>query len=537
MQTGTTPQAPQKLSEEQKRATKENQKPDASIIAEYSDRGYEISSKIIAQIKGQATPFVTAPNNIKGLSKNANLVPRDHVCDEKNITPNALVAVVRDNSTETSAIYKGTKTPDSASGSIDKDTTIAVGSVTKMFTSSALLKLWDNELTEEKKGKAKVKENEGLAPKNFPDGIDTKLSHFMDGLNKKFSECTYLKTIEKAEHYKDVTLRDLLNHTHALGSRDEEKIAAAQMENPSKRFSCSELVEFSKQQDNPKDEFGKFKYGNLGTELAGMVIESVTGKKYEKALKDLVLEPVGAQNTGIKGVSEAETKTSAGYCYITPFPHGGKEYSGEMNLNTAGNSMAAGGLKTTAEDADKFIRKFLSENAGENSLFKNQEVVEALFRDKDKEGKHNICGVNKYTDENGNVVYGHNGHNGLSEASLKFNPKTGESFFYGAVGETLSFAVAKETLLQSGVIEPKLGDILSRRDELKEVGFDFNKMKSEVDKNMLFAGIAKEANRALEIEKSEKYSEARVAPDAPSSSPRATTTSAPFPPPEIGGRQ
>ena len=53
---------------------------------------------------------------------------------------------------------------------------------------------------------------------------------------------------------------------------------------------------------------------------------------------------------------------------------------------------------------------------------------------------------------------------------------------------------------------------------------------------MLFAEIAKEANRALEIAKSEKYSEARVAPDAPGS-PRATTTSAPFLPPsspEIG---
>ena len=468
--------------------------------------GCEISSEIIAKIKGQATPFVTAPNNIKGLSDNVNLVPRDHVCDEPNIAPNAVVAVVRKDGVEQSAIYKGTKTPDPASGSIDKDTTIAVGSVTKMYTSSALLKLWDNELTAEKSGEL------GDKAKNFPQGIDTPLSHFMDGLKKKFPDCTYLETIEKTKHYPQVTLRDLLNHTHALGSRDEEKIAAAQMENPSKLFSCSESVEFSKQ--DPKDKFGKFKYGNLGTELAGMVIESVTGKKYEEALKDLVLDPVGAKNTGIKGTSEAETKTSAGYCYITPFIHDGIEYSGEMNLNTAGNSMAAGGLKTTAEDADKFIRKFLSEKAGENSLFKNQEVVEALFRDKDKEGKHNICGVNKYTDEKGNVVYGHNGHNGLSEASLKFNPKTGESFFYGAVGETLSFAVAYETLIKSGIEKPELGEILSRRDELKEAGFDFKKMKSMVDENMPFAEIAERA-------KSEKFSEGAVSSErSPISSPR-----------------
>ena len=514
MKNESTPPSLQKLSEEQKKIIKENRNPEASIIAEYLALGCEISSEIIARIKGQATPFVPTPGNIGELSKNVGLVPSNLVCDGQNINAHAVVAVVRKDGVEQSAIYKGTKTPDPASGSIDKDTTIAVGSVTKMFTSSALLKLWDNELTAEKSDAL------GDKAKNFPQGIDTPLSHFMDGLKEKFPGCTYLETIEKTEHYPQVTLRDLLNHTHALGSRDEEKIAAAQMENPSKLFSCSESVEFSKQ--DPKDKFGEFKYSNLGTELAGMVIESVTGKKYEEALKGLVLEPVGAKNTGIKGVPEAETKTSAGYCYITPFSHDGKEYSGEMNLNTAGNSRAAGGLKTTAEDADKFIRKFLSEKAGENSLFKNQEVVEALFRAKDKEGKHNICGVNRYTDEKGNVVYGHNGDNALSEASLKFNPKTGESFFYGAVGETLSFAVAYETLIKSGIEKPELGDILSRRDELKEAGFDFKKMKSMVDEKMPFAEIAEGAIKTLERAKSEKSSGREgVSDTSPSPSPRS----------------
>jgi CubicO group peptidase (beta-lactamase class C family) len=517
------PPSLQKLSEEQKKIIKENQNPDASIIAEYSALGCEISSEIIAKIRGNTAPFVTSPTNIGNLSQSdAGIDLSKFVPDGQNINLHALVAVVtNEKGTVKSSLITGTTTPDPASGSIDKDTTIAVGSVTKMFTSAALLKLWDEELTATKKAKiANQSEELTEQPKNFPQGIDTPLSHFMDGLKEKFPDCTYLKTIEKAEHYPQVTLRDLLNHTHALGSRDEEKIAVAQMENPSKRFSCSELVEFSKQ--DPKDKFGEFKYSNLGTELAGMVIELVTDKKYEEALKDLVLDPVGAKNTGIKGTEEAEKNTSSGYCFITPFLHGEKEYSGEMNLNNAGNSMAAGGIKTTAEDGDKFIRKFLSETAGETSLFQNREVVEALFRDKDNEGKHNICGVNKYTVEKGNVFYGHNGDNGLSEASLKFNPKTGESFFYAAVGETLSFAVAYETLKKSGIEKPELGEILSRRDELKEVGFDFSKMKSMVDEKKPFAEIAEGANIALERAKSEKSSEEVVPSErSPSSSPRA----------------
>jgi len=429
--------------------------------------------------------------------------------------------VTNQDGTVKSSLITGTTTPDPASGPIDKDTTIAVGSVTKMFTSAALLKLWDNELTATKKAES-TNPSEELKeqPKNFPDGIDTRLSHFMGRLKDKFPDCNYLKTIEEAGHYDKVTLRDLLNHTHALGGRDDKKIAVAQMQDPSKQFSCSESVKFS-QPKGEEEKFGTFKYGNLGTELAGMVIELVTKKPFDKALKDLVLDPVDAKNTGIKGTEEAEKKTSSGYCYITPFTYKGKEYSGEMNLNNAGNSMAAGGIKTTAEDGDKFIRKFLSEEAGEKSLFSNSEVVASLWKDKNQDGKHNICGVNKYKDEEGNVFYGHNGDNALSEASLKFNPKTGEVVFYAAVGETLSFAVAYESLKKSGTEKPELGEVLSRRDELREAGFGFKEMKSMVDEEKPFAKIAEEANKTLEREKSKKSSEEVVSSGgSPNTSPR-----------------
>ena len=56
---------------------------------------------------------------------------------------------------------------------------------------------------------------------------------------------------------------------------------------------------------------------------------------------------------------------------------------------------------------------------------------------------------------------------------------------------------------------------------------------------MPFGEIAEGANKALEKAKSEKSSgQEGVLDTLPNSSPRAKTTSAPFPPPpEIGGRQ
>ena len=392
-----------------------------------------------------------------------------------------------------SSLIHGTKSPYHSSEPIDENTTIAVGSVTKMFTSAALLKLWDQELTAKKSG--------GLADgqtENFPDGIDTRLSHFTTGLKAKFPDCTFLATIEAAPHYPQVTLRDLLNHTHALGGRDEEKIAKAQMDNPDKQFSCAESVQFSNY--NPSDKFGEFKYSNLGTELSGMVMELVSEKTYDEVLQDAVLDPVGATRSKIKTVNETDANSTLGYCYITPCELGEeesrKEYSGEMNLNTSGNSRAAGGLKTTPEDADKFIRKFLSQEAGESSLFENSEVVEALWRDKEKPEKHNICGVNNY----GDGTFGHNGDNGLSESSLKYNPTTRESFYYAAVGETLTFAVAYEMLSKQKEPGTKIAkeEVFLKQEELLKAGFGFEEMKSMVDQGVSFGKIAENLNVVIE---------------------------------------
>lgn len=127
---------------------------------------------------------------IRDLSSKPALTSR-HICDEHNIAPNAIQAMRRgiteDGSVQVrSSLIHGKKSPDLDSEPIDQDTTIAVGSVTKMFTSAALLKLWDQELTTRKSGLA-----EGQS-QNFPNGIDTQLSRFIDRLKDKFLECSYL---------------------------------------------------------------------------------------------------------------------------------------------------------------------------------------------------------------------------------------------------------------------------------------------------------------------------------------------------------
>ncbi|GDX36329.1 hypothetical protein LBMAG18_08400 [Alphaproteobacteria bacterium] len=414
----------------------------------------------------------------------------DHRCDESNITAYAMQAGYFKNNQLQSLSLQGVTSLEQDGKAINEDTTFLVGSLTKMYTSASLLKLWDNELSEKKAYDLASDDPKKLPSDNFPVGIDTPLSHFMERLKTKFPESTYLSQIEKVDHYPKITLRDLLNHTHALGARDEEKIAKFQLKNPNQDFSCAQLVEFSKY--NPQDKYGEFKYGNLGCELSGMIIELVTNKSYPKALKDLVLDQVEAKSSYIKFPSIKDSNTVKGYCYIATCQLEGEYYpGGEMNFNTSGNSLASGALITNYADADKFISKFLNKDL-EKSLFANPEVIKSLYRDEGVDEKHRLCGVNKYPDG----TFGHNGHSGSGEASLRFNPKTSETFFYCATGETLTYAVAYEILdiqrKDAGINkEISEDETIAKRNEMIKSGYDFLKIKKMHDDGLSFENIAR----------------------------------------------
>lgn len=428
----------------------------------------------------------------------------DHNCDEPNITAYAMQAGYFKNNQLQSLSLQGFTSLEQDGKAINEDTTFSVGSLTKMYTSASLLKLWDDELSEKKAHYLTSDDPKKFPSDNFPDGIDTPLSHFMERLKTKFPESTYLSQIEKVDHYPQITLRDLLNHTHALGARDEEKITKFLLENPNKEFSCAELVEFTKY--NPQDKYGEFKYSNLGCELSGMIIELVTNKPYRQALKDLVLDQVEAKSSYVKSPSIIDSNTVKGYCYITPCPLDGEYYpGGEINYNTTGNSLAAGALITNYADADKFISKFLNKDL-EKSLFANGEVIDSLYRDEGVDEKHRLCGVDKYPDG----TFGHNGHNGSGEASLRFNPKTSETFFYCATGETLTYAVAYEILDIQGKdtgIKKEISreETIAKRNEMIKSGYDFPKIKKMHDDGLSFENIARTVITEL-AQKKEKSS-------------------------------
>ncbi len=462
---------------------------DLAIINFFSEKNYDIDTNKLAIIKLEIS---------NSLSTNAsNPSQSSEILAKENLTLTSIVNTqINKDGEVVSQLTLGTKTPDPSSPKIDGDTSFAVGSVTKMFTSATLLKLWDEELS---------KKNQGIISDsnlNFPNGIDTKLSHFMERLKEKNPECRYLNEIEKMPHYQEVSLRDLLNHTHALGSRDDEKLAKLQLDNPDKQFSPQEIVNSSLKDSDP--QYGKFKYGNLGAELSAMIIELVTQKTFDKAIEETLLDPLKLSRTEMKSPNSPENFAS-GYAYITPFTSDGKEYKGEIDYNKSGNAVGAGGIITNAQNGAKFMQAFLADDVNSGSLFTNQEVINSLFRDKDKDQPHVICGVKKFSDGS----FGHSGDNGNSEAEFKYDPKTKITSTYMASGENLTRIIATEQLIKEGNTKPDDLQKYYRVQELNKVGYDFKEILKELESGKSMAEIATKSK--------EKITEAR---SSPSTSPR-----------------
>ena len=98
----------------------------------------------------------------------------------------------------------------------------------------------------------------------------------------------------------------------------------------------------------------KFAYNNSGYFLLGVVIEKITGKKYQQALQDMILTPIGLKDTGYDWPGTILPRRAAGY-----------EGRGENIRNAAALDMqqpySAGSLYSTVLDLLKWEQTLYTE--------------------------------------------------------------------------------------------------------------------------------------------------------------------------------
>jgi CubicO group peptidase (beta-lactamase class C family) len=186
-------------------------------------------------------------------------------------------------------------------------TKFRVGSITKQFTSMLIMQLREQ-------GKVKLED----------------------------SVCAYVTPCPDA--WKRVTIHHLLTHTSGIPTYTG--IASWQRENMVPK-TIDQMVAIFRDLPLQWVPGEKYAYNNSGYFVLGVVIEKITGKKYEQALQEMILSPLGLSDTGYDWSSTIITRRASGYTGR------GTEIKNAPALDMQ-QPYAAGSLYSTAEDLLKW---------------------------------------------------------------------------------------------------------------------------------------------------------------------------------------
>ncbi|MCP4110552.1 MAG: serine hydrolase [Desulfobacteraceae bacterium] len=171
-----------------------------------------------------------------------------------------------------------------------------------------------------------------------------------------------------------ITIRQLLNHTSGL--RDyvfdqESDFIQIMLENPDKLWSPEETIEYVKQNLPPLFPPGQgANYADTNYQLAGLIIEKVVGKPLHESYRQLLFDPLHMEHTYME-FRETPRPAIPGrlpsHVYMDDFDY--------TSMRTLSAEWGGGGLQTTTEDMNRFIRAFV-----QNGIFADLSLKEDMLK-------------------------------------------------------------------------------------------------------------------------------------------------------------
>jgi D-alanyl-D-alanine carboxypeptidase len=204
----------------------------------------------------------------------------------------------------------------------------------------------------------------------------------------------------------DITLGQLLNHTSGIPEFIEEQaFKDALLASPLVAPPPVQLLSYI---ENPEPTFTpgtEYKYSNSDNIIVGLMIEAATGRSYERALHRLVAVPFGLFDTTLP--SDAQLPR--------PFVHGYSRDETGMPEDVskdiaAGWAWASGGVVSTPEDANEFVRRYVTGQETNSKTHAQQFQFVPGSSDPPGPGT-NSAGLAIFRYETGcGTVYGHTGN-------------------------------------------------------------------------------------------------------------------------------
>lgn len=234
---------------------------------------------------------------------------------------------------------------------MEADHRMRAGSITKTFTAMLILQLVDE-------GKL---------------SLDDSVDKWLPGLVED--------TVDTPMSGKDITVRQLLNHTSGMGNFVfDDNWLFEYANNPTKQYTPEELVKMTLA--FPDTEYYtvpiaapgvEWNYSNTGYVLLGLIAEKVTGDTWENEIENRFIKPLGLTNTYVPktGEPEIQGKHATGYWNLlnefgdVPGFENSADALVERTLTDPSFTWASGDIISTAEDLAHWVTAI-----GEKDLLK-----------------------------------------------------------------------------------------------------------------------------------------------------------------------
>ena len=211
-----------------------------------------------------------------------------------------------------------------------KDTPIYIASITKLYTATAIMRLYE---------KGAVSLDDPMSrylPEELIQGI-----HVYKG--KDYSQ--------------EITIKELLSHTSGIADylfekpKEGKSLFELILEKPERSWTVDETIEMARNDLEPNFQPGTdASYSDTNFQLLGKVIEAITGKPLHIVYEDFFFRPLGLKHTWLTGRSEPRFAPSAAPADIF--------HNDFIITNTRSNGAywADGGIVSTAEECIIFLK-------------------------------------------------------------------------------------------------------------------------------------------------------------------------------------
>ena len=204
---------------------------------------------------------------------------------------------------------------------------------------------------------------------------------------------TYIPSIAKMKFNgeipnREMTLRDLLSHSSGLPNNVSTDRALRVAGHPSLAESNLEEIMGRLESVPLRYEPSKGWYYSFAADVVGRLVEIGSGLQLDKALRDLIFDPLGMKDTGFYVPKEKWHR------FVTPYGNGLKEItapqpgtSGPFTFEKAPKFLSGGGgLVSTAADYMRFCLMLTGKGKFQDNRLLSAKTVSEMFRDQLPEG-------------------------------------------------------------------------------------------------------------------------------------------------------